>query len=25
VVTVGDRLGVRVAEIVSPGDRVRSL
>ena len=25
VVTVGDRLGVRVAEIVAPGDRVRSL
>lgn len=25
VVTVGDRLGVRVAEIVAPGERVRSL
>lgn len=25
VVTVGDRLGVRVTEIVSPGDRLRGL
>lgn len=25
VVTIGDRLGVRVTEIVAPGDRVRSL
>lgn len=25
VVTVGDRLGVRVTEVVAPGERVRSL
>lgn len=25
VVTVGDRLGVRVTEVVTPGERVRSL